>query len=158
MRLEPPMVSCTHHEVCVIDHEGQVGLLTSHTNTSNPQKAAILSTQQEEIIMRTSPTITVKGMLVFFLLWWQACVDFVLRLFFFFNLTKTLYVDQKKNKTRLEEGDILYAVSVGFELLFVTFSSSSYINGSSKMKLKTVLIAYLNVDLFIFNPCHVNAL
>lgn len=55
MPLEPPMVSFTRHEVCVIDHEGQVGLLTSHTNTSNSQQAAIVSTQQEEMILRRRP-------------------------------------------------------------------------------------------------------
>lgn len=49
------MVSFTRHEVCVIDHEGQVGLLTSHTNTSNPQQAAILSAQREEMIIRRRP-------------------------------------------------------------------------------------------------------
>lgn len=41
--------------VCVIDHGGQVELLTPHTNISNPQQAAILPTQQEEIIIRRRP-------------------------------------------------------------------------------------------------------
>lgn len=48
----PQMVPRSLREVCIIDHEGQVGLLTSHTNTRGPQQAATLSTQREDKTIR----------------------------------------------------------------------------------------------------------
>lgn len=96
------MVSCTHHEVCVIDHGGQVGHLTSHTNTSNPQQAAILSPQWEEVNIRRRPQYSDQRYGRFLLSMWQRAhmhMDFF-ALWLFWSSQQTRRIEQTKRDLR----------------------------------------------------------